>query len=127
MGRGKSGLFIQTAGICTLQNNPNGYGKPSDIIYHDGADSTFASNFNQRSVEHSIIAAGARHGVSTAIVCPALIYGVGNGPIRRRSTQIPYLIEVILKRGKGFTVGEGKNIMSSKFERFPQLSFHQLL
>ena len=111
-----------------LQNNPNGYGKPSDIIYHDdGADVTLASHFDQRSVEHSIIAAGVRHSVSTAIVCPALIYGVGNGPIRRRSTQIPYLIEVILKRGKGFTVGKGKNTMSSKFERVPHLSFRQLL
>jgi hypothetical protein len=38
------------------------------------------------------------------------IHGVGKGPIKTRSLQIPWLTEAILKHGEAFTVGEGKNV-----------------
>ncbi len=126
MGRGKKGVFIQIARICGLQNIPNGYGNQSDIIYHDDVALTLEKNFSEGSVEHSTTAAGVRHDVSTGIICLSLVYGVGNGPIRRRGTYVPYLVEAMLKRGKGFTVNEGQNIMSSKLGTFLQLSLYSL-
>jgi hypothetical protein len=122
MGRGKKGHIIQTTGICTLHSNPNSNGNPSDTIYHDGTDFDFTGCFNTKSSEHTITATGMKHGVSTAIVCPAPVFGTGNGPIRRRSTHFSYLIEAILKRGKGFTVKDGKFTMTSTLRDLPHLS-----
>ena len=53
--------------------------------------------------------------VPTAIVSPPLIHGIGKGPIKTRSIQIPYLSEAILKRGRGFQVLEGQNIWDGKY------------
>lgn len=52
--------------------------------------------------------------VPTAILSPPLVHGVGIGPIKKRSIQIPALAEAILKRGKGFQVLEGQNIWDRK-------------
>ena len=48
-------------------------------------------------------------GVPMAIVCPSVIHGVGKGLVKKRSFQIPWLTEAILKRGRGFSVGPGEN------------------
>lgn len=47
--------------------------------------------------------------VRTAIVCPPTIYGVADGPDNIHSDQWPRMAEAVIKRGKGFQVGEGKN------------------
>ena len=52
--------------------------------------------------------------VPTAIVSPPTIHGVGNGPIKTRSIQVPALAEAILKRGKAFQVLEGQNFWDRK-------------
>ncbi|PVH77911.1 NAD(P)-binding protein [Cadophora sp. DSE1049] len=106
---GKHKTLIQLSSLSTLQNAPNGYGKPSDIIYNDLNQPTFIARIPAHSPEHSILSAGKQSGVSTAIVCPGLIYGMGKGPVRKRATTVPELIEAILKRGRGFVVGEGRN------------------
>ncbi|RKL23041.1 hypothetical protein BFJ68_g1247 [Fusarium oxysporum] len=46
----------------------------------------------------------------TAIVCPCCIYGDGRGPGNRSSTQVYTMATHILERGRGFVVGEGRNI-----------------
>ncbi|KAI3584247.1 hypothetical protein IWW34DRAFT_800267 [Fusarium oxysporum f. sp. albedinis] len=46
----------------------------------------------------------------TAIVCPCCIYGDGRGPGNRSSTQVYIMATHILERGRGFVVGEGRNI-----------------
>lgn len=58
----------------------------------------------------AILEAQKKFSVRTAIVSPPMIYGVGKGPIKTRSIQIPSLAEAILKRGKGFQILEGQNI-----------------
>lgn len=63
-------------------------------------------------VDEIIIRAGkeSSESVRTAIVCPPTIYGHGRGPGSKRSIQMPILAAAVIKRGKGFIVGEGKNI-----------------
>lgn len=46
--------------------------------------------------------------VKTAIVCPLTIYGLGRGPDKQRSHQIPELIRTSLEKGYVPKVNEGK-------------------
>jgi hypothetical protein len=94
-------------------------GQPSDKAYHDIADLVEITSFPlenhlHRDVDAAILAAQERFKVPTAIVSPPMIHGVGKGPIKTRSIQIPFLVEAILKRGKGFQVLEGQNIWDRK-------------
>jgi nucleoside-diphosphate-sugar epimerase len=65
-----------------------------------------------RNVDKIIIAAGqkAPDSVKVAIVCPPTIYGPGRGPGNQKSVQAYWLAAAVLKRKKGFLVGEGKNV-----------------
>lgn len=65
-----------------------------------------------REVDKIIIRTGKEDpkSVRTAIVCPPTIYGQGRGPGSKRSIQTPILAAAVIKRGKGFVVGEGNNI-----------------
>ncbi|OJJ64940.1 hypothetical protein ASPSYDRAFT_39724 [Aspergillus sydowii CBS 593.65] len=65
-----------------------------------------------RNVDKIIIEAGQRSpdSVKVAIVCPPTIYGPGRGPGNQKSVQAYWLTAAVLKRKKGFLVGEGKNI-----------------
>jgi hypothetical protein len=118
MSKGKKGHYIHVSGSGILHDIPNGYGNPSSKIYSDVADvlevTSFDSTHVHRDIDAAVIEAGIKFGVPTAIVSPVTVYGVGNGPIKTRSLQIPFLTEGILKRGKAFTIGEGKNIWDSK-------------
>ena len=67
-----------------------------------------------RDVDLAILEAQKRLHVPTAIVSPPLIHGIGKGPIKTRSIQIPALAEATLKRGKGFKILEGQNIWDRK-------------
>ena len=48
--------------------------------------------------------------VHTAIVCPPTIYGPGRGSGNTKSIQVYLLSHFVLKRGKGFLVGQGENV-----------------
>jgi hypothetical protein len=67
-----------------------------------------------RDVDLAILEAQKRLNVPTAILSPPLVHGVGKGPIKTRSIQIPAMAEAILKRGKGFQILEGRNIWDRK-------------
>lgn len=89
-------------------------GQPSDKVYHDIADLAEITSFPienhvHRDVDIAILAANKQFSVPTAILSPPTIHGVGKGPIKTRSIQIPFLAEAILKRGRGFQVLEGQN------------------
>jgi nucleoside-diphosphate-sugar epimerase len=118
MSKGKKGHYIHVSGSGILHDVPNGYGNPSPKIYSDIKDvleiTAFDSTHVHRDIDAAVIEAGIKFGVPTAIVSPVTIHGIGNGPIKTRSLQIPFLTEGILKRGKAFTVGEGKNIWDSE-------------
>ncbi|KUJ12211.1 NAD(P)-binding protein [Mollisia scopiformis] len=109
------GYFLQVTGTGMLNDVPNGFGYPSDKIYHDIADlaeltSLPLENHVHRDVEKAVLEAQKKFGVPTAIVSPPLIHGIGKGPIKTRSIQIPFMAESVLKRGKGFQILEGQNI-----------------
>lgn len=114
MAQGKKGRYIHVSGSGILHDVTNGFGNASSKIYHDTRDlaaiTSFDSSHVHADIDASVTAAGLEHGIPTAIVSPVTIYGVGRGPIKNRSLQIPFLTEAIIKRGKAFTVLEGNNI-----------------
>ena len=61
------------------------------------------------------MAANKQSSVPTAILSPPTIHGIGKGPIKTRSIQVPFLAEAILKRGKAFQVLDGQNFWDRKF------------
>jgi nucleoside-diphosphate-sugar epimerase len=114
MSLGKKGRYIHVSGSGILHDVSNGFGNPASKIYHDTTDldaiTSFDSSHVHADIDASVTAAGLKFGVPTAILSPVTIYGVGHGPVKTRSIQIPFLTEATLKRGKAFTVLEGNNI-----------------
>jgi hypothetical protein len=116
----KNARFIHISGTGIMTDMSNGAGNESSKVYHD-MDSkdvaeilSFDLSHIHRDVEEAIISAAKEHGVTAAIVSPPMIHGVGEGPVKKRSIQVPILIENTLKRGKAFQVLEGNNIWNSK-------------
>jgi len=69
------------------------------------------ADYTHVNVDKIILSASEKNPgkIFTAIVCPPCIYGPGRGPDNQRSIQGPDMTKAVLKRGKGFQVGEGKN------------------
>jgi len=63
-----------------------------------------------RPVDLEIINSHNEGAVDGHIVCPTLVYGVGTGPVNKRSIQIPKLVEIALRWRAVVHVGEGTNI-----------------
>lgn len=84
-------------------------GQPSEKVYHDIADLAEITSFPienhvHRDVDMAVLEEGKKSNVPTAILSPPLIHGVGKGPVKTRSIQIPFLTDATLRHGKGFQV-----------------------
>lgn len=93
----------------------------SDIADLQEITSFPIENHVHRDVDMALLEAQKKFSVPTAIVSPPMIHGMGQGPLKKRSIQVPFLIEAILKRGKGFQVLDGENIWDREQ---PCLCFH---
>lgn len=102
-----------------------GAGNESAKIYNDMSPKDvaeilyFDASHIHRDVEEAIISAAKEYGVKAAIISPSMIHGVGQGPVKKRSIQVPILIENMLKRGKGLQVLEGSNIWNGEYHLEP--------
>ncbi|KAF2498522.1 NAD(P)-binding protein [Lophium mytilinum] len=118
-GSQKNTKLIHISGTGILGDTSTGAGNKSEKVYRDmsstdiGEILSFDLTHIHRDVEEAVIAAAKENGVTAAIISPPMIHGVGAGPVKKRSIQVPILIENILKRGKGFQVLEGNNIWNS--------------
>lgn len=95
-----------------MQNNA--FGKESSKLYNDfdgvAEVTSLPDDASHRDVDKIVLAGNAESAmVQTAIVCPPCIYGEGRGPDKRRSIQVPDLIQFTLERGQVFQVEEGRN------------------
>lgn len=121
MSSGKKGRFIQISGTGVLHDASTGLGNVAPKVYDDIKDIqeiiTLPMTALHREVDNSVITCGKEYGVPTAILCPPMIHGVGTGPGKRRSIQVPFLIEGIVQRGRAFTVGEGNNRWDRKYRK----------
>ncbi|CAI6333471.1 unnamed protein product [Periconia digitata] len=113
------GYLIHTSGTGTLGTPDflnNTLGSHSDKMYDDwdgiGEVASTPESWGARKVEKAILTASSKNpgNIFTAIVAPPLIYGEGRGPDNQRSIQVPNMVKATLERGKGFYLGEGKNV-----------------
>ncbi|KIW94175.1 uncharacterized protein Z519_05491 [Cladophialophora bantiana CBS 173.52] len=116
--------FIHTSGAGIIDDVPNGYGSPSPNLFDDIEDihtiTSWPDTHWHRVVDKAVIAScRLREGgeqfdltdaVKTAIICPPMVYGKGEGPLRQRCVQIPELVRISLTRGKVFQVNQGRNL-----------------
>jgi nucleoside-diphosphate-sugar epimerase len=113
--------FIHTSGTGIIDDVPNGYGHSSSNVFDDIKDiqqiTSWPETHWHRDVDKVVLeAAQALDGempksiIKTTIICPPTVYGTGDGPIRRRSVQIPELIRHSIQRQKVFQVGPGQNV-----------------
>ena len=119
---GKPGYLIHTSGtgILEIDDRLRGtYGTRDEKVYDDwdgvGAVTSLPDQAFHRAVDKIVLAASKRGGdgaapIRTAIVCPPTIYGPGRGPGNQTSEQIPRLVELTLRRRRGFRVGKGESV-----------------
>jgi nucleoside-diphosphate-sugar epimerase len=110
---GKGRSFIQVSGCASTAEATNGYGQKSTRIFDDIKDVVEITNFDSTHIhwdaDQAVIREGKATGVNIALVEPVQVYGAGEGPINQISYSL-WLEDAIVKHGKGFTVGEGKNV-----------------
>ncbi|PVI07642.1 NAD(P)-binding protein [Periconia macrospinosa] len=100
-------------GVPDVQNNT--LGSASEKVYDDwdGVDEVTSTpeTWGTRKAENVALTASSRNpNIFGAVVVPPFIYGPGRGPDNQRSIQLPNMVKSTLQRGKGFQVGEGKNV-----------------
>ncbi|KAL3481277.1 hypothetical protein BJX99DRAFT_253581 [Aspergillus californicus] len=113
------GFLIHTSGTGILGDPDQEYGAPPDREYDDVADIATITNLPlnrwHRGVDKLVLEASMseklvdNEKIKTAIVCPPTIYGKGDGPVRVRSVQLPYLANAALRRAGSLTVNKGEN------------------
>lgn len=112
----KTGGYIHVSGAGSVFEAPLGYGKLTDRVWDDVTDLNELISLPESALhavaDQTVIAAHKSSGVKTALVTPPCIYGTGEGPISTTSLQLPSLVEAIEKRGKAFTIEEGRNVYS---------------
>jgi nucleoside-diphosphate-sugar epimerase len=118
-GKNKNAVVVHISGTGILTDMSNGPGNTASKVYNDMNASdvqeilSFDMSRIHRDVEAALVTAATQYKVKTAILSPPLIHGVGKGPMKKRSIQIPILIENILQRGRAFQILEGNNIWNS--------------
>ncbi|KAG9098722.1 hypothetical protein FRC06_006042 [Ceratobasidium sp. 370] len=113
---GKRGILVHTTGTATIKDEGRGeftdeYPTWDDI--NTAALKSIDTNAPHRIVDLEAIKAHDEDIADVYVICPATIYGVGTGPVRRTSVQIPKLVEIFLETRRAEYVSKGTNIWSN--------------
>ncbi|GAD91906.1 nucleoside-diphosphate-sugar epimerase [Paecilomyces variotii No. 5] len=110
-------IHTSGTGILTIEDQRAktiGIERPKEYNDWDGVQEllNLPDDAFHRNVDKIIIGAWQKSpdSVKVAVVCPPTIYGPGRGPVNTKSIQAYLLAAAVLKRKKGFLVGEGKNV-----------------
>lgn len=105
--------YIHLSGAATVMDLTRAPGLPATRSWNDTTDLStilaFPSTQIHAAIEQRVVSLGAAHagnGLRTAIISPPAIIGKGTGPVKKGAA---YHVNTILRRGKGFVVGEGRN------------------
>jgi hypothetical protein len=94
-GKNKNAVVIHISGTGIMTDMSNGLGNTTSKVYNDMNASdvqeilSFDMSRIHRDVEAAVVDAAEKYKVKTAILSPPLIHGVGKGPVKKRSIQIP--------------------------------------
>ncbi|KAG8770268.1 hypothetical protein FRC12_004405 [Ceratobasidium sp. 428] len=113
---GKRGILIHTTGTGTIMDEGTGEFTDDYPIWDDVDTKALKSidiNAPHRIVDLEAIKAHDEGIADVYVICPATIYGVGTGPVRRTSMQIPKLVEIYQTTRRAEYVAKGTNIWSN--------------
>jgi len=110
---GKRRIYIHNSGTAELADDSKG-DYTSDKVVNDLDLETihsFPLTQPHRDVDSYIF--DNCQGFESIIVCPPTIYGLGTGPFKHLSVQIPMLIKAYIKYGYAATIGKGLNVWNN--------------
>ncbi|QRV78283.1 NAD(P)H-binding family protein [Ceratobasidium sp. AG-Ba] len=113
--REKKGILLETSGSALIvgQNISGSLSAQSSKVWDDTNTTEIRAipeTAPHRIVDLEVFNAHNAGILTGAVICPGLIYGVGTGPVNKKSIQIPKLVEVALRRRAVSHIGEGTNI-----------------
>ena len=113
----QTSTFIQLSGAASIYSNINGIGQLDPRVWSDIDDlqeiTSFDTSHSHATTDQLVLSEGKKRGVRTAIVVPPNVVGTGEGPLRKTSKTLPWTVAAIMKRGKGFIVGKGEQVIST--------------
>ncbi|KAI0534959.1 hypothetical protein GGR58DRAFT_28125 [Xylaria digitata] len=115
--RSSTGFYIHTSGTAILEDDDmrkSSFGKDSDKVYDDFSGINDVKirpkeSFIGHPEDPYVWSGNISPNLKTAIVCPPLIYGETRGPGAENSIMVSLLSSLILQRGHGLQIGEGKS------------------
>jgi nucleoside-diphosphate-sugar epimerase len=102
--------FVHTSGSSIVGTRAQGH--RSDAVFDESTPITPTPARAARVALNERILASHDKGCRPVIICPSLIYGLGQG-VEPHSTQVPLLIDLARKRGRAAHAGPGENIWSN--------------
>jgi nucleoside-diphosphate-sugar epimerase len=102
--------FVHTSGSSIVGTRAQGH--RSDAVFDESTLITPSPARTARVALNERILASHDKGCRPVIICPSLIYGLGQG-VEPHSTQVPLLIDLARKRGRAAHAGPGENIWSN--------------
>jgi nucleoside-diphosphate-sugar epimerase len=108
---GSNKPLVHTSGSSIVGDDARGMSCSEAIFDEDTPLLVHPMKQARRDIDLMVLKAAER-GVRSAVICPSLIYGQGQG-VNRKSVQIPFLVEEARKRGLVPIVGTGLNTWSN--------------
>jgi nucleoside-diphosphate-sugar epimerase len=108
---GSNKPLVHTSGSSIVGDDARGMSCSETIFDEDTPLLVHPMKQARRDIDLMVLKAAER-GVRSAVICPSLIYGQGQG-VNRKSVQIPFLVEEARKRGLVQIVGAGLNTWSN--------------
>jgi nucleoside-diphosphate-sugar epimerase len=108
MGQGKTFLHTSGSGIVSTRTA----GEATAAVYDESTPYTPSPTRAARVALNDRILATAKRGLRPIIICPSMVYGLGQG-LKLHSIQVPWLIDLAKKRGVAVHIGAGRNIWSN--------------
>lgn len=112
----KKSTYIQLSGAASIATSSNGLGQPTSKVWSDTTDLSEVTTFDHSHLhavtDQLVLSEGKNQGIRTAVVIPPGVYGTGQGELRRTTMVLPWYVDAVKKRGRGFIIGEGRNVNS---------------
>ncbi|CAE6437456.1 unnamed protein product [Rhizoctonia solani] len=121
---GKRALYFHATGTGTYMDESSGELKECYDIWDDTDKHRLRTAVSidapHRIVDMEAIKAHEENTADVYIICPPTIYGVGIGPVRRTSVQIPHIMRVFLNNKEAAFVGreDSQNTQRDGFDNF---------
>lgn len=108
---GSNKPLVHTSGSSIVGDDARGMFRSDKIFDEDTPLLVHPMKQARRGIDLMVLEAVDR-GVRSSVICPSLIYGLGQG-LNRKSVQIPFLIDEARKQGAVQVVGAGLNTWSN--------------